>query len=310
MNKSFLVLLFTFSTLFSQDERVLIFNELKQAAETGDISALAEIGDYYNEGRFPLLERDSKKARQYWEIAASKGDIKSAEKASSLLLSESQAPDGKQDTLMIIESIKWYLVSKRDITSPLTNYPRVSKTTHSEAANRASVIIKSFKDKEASTSDTKPSDEMKIVRVENSNAPGQVRPMNSLENAEASYVLPTFNTLKEVKEFQMSLLSEFRKAQQPIYTKQDKASDVEIRNYLSVARKIQAAQSSLINNLPKVGAARNMSATAENKVASLQEYLLQLEIRTEKPVTRKDLNNAQIFMDKFRDILDTSMSGI
>ena len=423
-----------------RDERVIIFEEIKQQADSGDLTALKELAEYYSDGKFPLTLRDAKKAQQLWELAATKGDKDSASKLSSSLLSTSAREDGVQDTAILIESIKWYLVYMGDVQSPLGHFPRVSKATHSEAIERARRILEKLPtgnklpassagnermqqslpddrltlfneinqkalagdadalhqiakyyqfgkhpvEKDISKSielfiesaskgnsqsarelslhyasmergangviDTELAAEhlkwdhvasrnlsrissspryslstraegLKRAQVFASQNPNAFQPSNSSPNIAPGFspqndpqlpeiIIPKFRTVQEVQSFRMGLLSEFRRAQQPLYTKQNNASQSETKSYLLVARKLAAFKTSEdVLDVPLVGRAKNISEATQRKIELLEVQIRDIAINTEPPFSRQDLNAAQTFLDRIRDYLDAYQSG-
>jgi hypothetical protein len=47
-----------------------------------------------------------------------------------------------------------------------------------------------------------------------------------------------------------------------------------------------------------------------NKIADLRAQLRALKINSTAPFTRQDANNAQVFLDRYRDLLDALSRGL
>lgn len=126
-----------------KDERLNVFRELEAKAALDDKKALAEIGRYYCDGRFPVL-RNIEKAKAYLIRGATLGDAECA----GIMSNDVFFISDQTDSVRIIENQKWRLIysSLRRIRSEHVPRPSyVSEATWSEAKARAADFLATVK---------------------------------------------------------------------------------------------------------------------------------------------------------------------
>jgi hypothetical protein len=267
------------------DERVKVFLELEAKAESGDLEALRQAGEYYHFGRFPVI-KNPEKAKILWTKGASLG---SEDCASSMHL---HAYPNSNETDIIIEKTKWRVIQLliRQSKSPRrqTEIERpsdVSESSFEEAKSRARSFLSTTHIATASTKSSK--------------------------NLSIKFRLPNLSSVDDANAFRTNLLTEFRKAQGPIYNNQENAADSHAEAYAMIAYKIKTLQEKGLDNLPAPSSRKtSYNEAAARKIDDLRNQLRNIDIKTGAPFNRKDANNAQVFLDRYRDLLDTIERGL
>jgi hypothetical protein len=278
------------------DERVKVFLELEAKAELGDLDAIVRVGDYYYSGRFPVT-RNSGKAKALWTKGASLG----SDQCASFMYSFG-FPDSN-DTDVIIEKTKWYIIQAqlrrnkyKTPGEPEVRKPNnVSDSSFEEAKLRAGAFLSSV-----------------VQSNRNIEKPAVETPVDYKTRVKSErFRLPTFRSAAEANAFRTELLTEFRKVQGPIYHNQVNASDAHAAAYAVVAEKILALQSKGLNiSFETSNRGSGYNAASESKITALRSQLRSISIKTQAPFTRQDANNAQVFLDRYRDLLDTIDRGL
>lgn len=273
------------------DERVKVFLELEAKAEAGDLEALERIGDYYHFGRFPVTKNPDK-AKALWTKGASLG---SDECASSMF---ARGFPNSNDTEVIIEKTKWQIIYAQLSRNKYKSVPEssfrkpsnISESSFEEAKQRAGAFLSS-------------------VVYSNSN---KEKPVDEMPKAASErFRLPSFSSIADANAFRTELLTDFRKVQGPIYHNQENASSADAAAYAMVAEKIHALQSRGLGISFQTSTKRaSYNAVSVSKIASLRSQLRSINIKTQTPFTRQDANNAQMFLDRYRDLLDALNRGL
>jgi hypothetical protein len=278
------------------DERVKVFLELEAKAELGDLDAIERIGDYYFFGRFPVI-KNPEKAKALWTKGASLG---SDACAGSMFL---RGFPNSNETEVIIEKTKWQIIrtqlwrnKHKTLTVSTPHKPdNISDSSFEEAKLRARAFLSSV---------VQPNRNIEKPAVE---TPVDYKPRVKSER----FRLPTFRSAAEANAFRTELLTEFRKVQGPIYHNQVNASDAHAAAYAVVAEKILALQSKGLNiSFENSNRGSGYNAASESKITALRSQLRSISIKTQAPFTRQDANNAQVFLDRYRDLLDTIDRGL
>jgi len=278
------------------DERVKVFLELEAKAELGDLDALERIGDYYYFGRFPVM-KNPEKAKALWTKGASLG---SDECAASMY---ARGIPSSNETEVIIEKTKWYIIQAqlrrnkyKTPGEPEVRKPNnVSDSSFEEAKLRAGAFLSSV-----------------VQSNRNIEKPAVETPVDYKTRVKSErFRLPSFSNIADANAFRTELLTEFRKVQGPIYHNQENASEADAGAYAAVAEKILALQSKGLGITSPTSSKRNSyNAASESKITALRSQLRSISIKTQAPFTRQDANNAQVFLDRYRDLLDTIDRGL
>jgi hypothetical protein len=278
------------------DERVKVFLELESKAELGDLEALERIGDYYYFGRFPVM-KNPEKAKALWTKGASLG---SDVCAGSMFL---RGFPNSNETEVIIEKTKWQIIRtqlwrnkhKTLTESTLQKPDNISDSSFEEAKLRAGAFLSSV---------VQPNRNVEKPAVE---TPLDYKPRVNSER----FRLPSFSSIADANAFRTELLTEFRKVQGPIYHNQENALEADAGAYAAVTEKIFALQSKGLGITSRTSTKRNSyNAASVSKIAALRSQLRGINIKTQPPFTRQDANNAQVFLDRYRDLLDALDRGL
>jgi hypothetical protein len=268
------------------DERVKVFLELETKAEDGDHEALSKIGNYYYFGLFPVVKNPAK-AKAIWTKGASLG----SEECASFMFDKGYPTSN--ETEIIIEKTKWQIIHahlwsikhKSRNGYAVRKPDDISESSFQDAKLRAQAFIAS------ST----------VANLDN------VTPKVRSER----FRLPILSTIVDANAFRTELLTEFRKVQGPIYHNQENASAADAAAYAVVAEKIVALQSKGLSISPQTSTKRTgYNAASVSRIADLRTQLRSLKINATPPFTRQDANSAQVFLDRYRDLLDALSRGL
>lgn len=268
------------------DERVKVFLELEAKAEDGDHEALSKVGNYYYFGLFPVVKNPAK-AKDIWTKGASLG----SEECASFMFDKGYPASNETET--IIEKTKWQIIHahlwsikhKSRNAYAVRKPDDISESSFQEAKLRAQAFVAS------ST----------VANLDNA-AP---------KARSERFRLPSISTIADANAFRTELLTEFRKVQGPIYHNQVNAAASDAAAYAAVAEKIIALQSKGLGISPQTSTKRNSyNAASVSKIADLRAQLRGLKINSTAPFTRQDANNAQVFLDRYRDLLDALSRGL
>ena len=271
-----------------KDERLNVFRELEAKAALDDTKALAEIGRYYCDGRFPVL-KNVEKGKGYFLRGASMGDAECANR----MWRYSLRGDGEDenDPEYVIESSKWHLIwtSLRRIDSRFVTRPdHVSEASWAEANLRAATFLAGIK---ASNSSIKGSGNAPDVGsgFRESRVPGL-----------------RFESLSLFDAHRKNVCSAYMKAASPIYNKGEAATADE-----KAAFTVAAAELVRLQNY--IGKVRRLSLSSKSNAASravdsetLSECYAKMsaaKIATNLPATRAELNEASIYINSLGKIM-------
>jgi hypothetical protein len=286
------------------DERVKVFLELEAKAEGGDLEALLRIGDYYHFGRFPVTKNPDK-AKTLWTKGASLG---SAECASSMF---AHGFPNSNETEIIIEKTKWQIIhaqlwknKHKSVTGTGFRKPNnISESSFQEAKLRAQAFLSTATTGNSVNEAPKARSYLSSSTENPVTEPLGVRPER--------FRLPSISSIADANSFRTELLTEFRKVQGPIYHNQASAAASDAAAYAAVAEKIIALQSKGLGISAQTSTKRNSyNAASVSKIAELRAQLRSLKINSTAPFTRQDANNAQVFLDRYRDLLDALSRGL
>jgi TPR repeat protein len=267
------------------DERVKVFLEIEAKAEGGDLEAVARIGNYYHLGLFPVSKNPAK-ARALWTKGAALG----SEECASLMLAKGFP--NSNETEVIIERTKWQIIhahlwkikQKMRTESVVRKPDDISESSFEESKLRAQAFLSTVS--VANTVNEAPKERSEKFR------------------------LPSIRTIADANAVRSELLTEFRKAQGPIYHNQEKAATTDADAYAAVAEKIIALQNRGLGIPPQASTKRSSyNAVSMSKIAELRAQLRSIRINSTAPFTRQDANNAQVFLNRYRDLLDALSRG-
>jgi hypothetical protein len=259
------------------DERVKVFLEIEAKAEAGDTRSLEKLGEYYFYGNFPVVQ-NQQKAKDTWMVGARLG---SGECAGWI---QSSYPDGTNDSEVLIEKEKWGII-KRQLQSKgrLKSYRKgnISESSFEEAKRRAEEFLATVKA-----------------------APNQ-------SDILRDFTVPGLGSIKEAQAFRRDLLAEFRKVQSPLYVNASMASPADVASYSLVASKLAIVQKKGIGGFSSASFSSGpQQQLNEAKIKELREQLRAFKLKTSPPFNRQDLNQAQAFLDRYRDLLDAIEKGL
>jgi TPR repeat protein len=273
-----------------KDERLNVFKELEAKAALNDGKALAEVGRYYCDGRFPVLQ-NIEKGKGYFVRGASLGDVECATR-----MWEYTNKNGDQnDPEHVIETEKWHVIytSLRRIDSRFVTRPdHVSEASWAEAKARAAAFLAGVKAFTPATAT--PSTRRSLFPSVNIGLP-------SLK----------FETLSLFDAYRKNVCSAYMKAALPIYNKGETASSEE-----KVAFSVAAAE--LVRLQAYMGKARRLDLSSKVKGAmrsvtseKMKEYYAKMssaKIATTLPATRAELNEASIYINALGQLMQLPVS--
>jgi hypothetical protein len=243
------------------------------------------------------VTRNPGKAKALWTKGASLGSDQCAS-----FMHVFGFPDSNE-TDVVIEKTKWYIIHaqlrrnryKTSGEAEIRKPSNISDSSFEEAKLRAGAFLSSVVYPNRNI--VKPAEETPI----------EEKPRGISER----FRLPSFSSIADANSFRTELLTEFRKVQGPIYHNQENASDSDAGAYAAVAEKIFALQSKGLGITSRTSTKRNSyNAAAVSKISALRSQLRNINIKTQAPFTRQDANNAQVFLDRYRDLLDALNRGL
>ena len=126
-----------------KDERINVFRELEAKAALDDKKALEEVGRYYCDGRFPVLQ-NVEKGKGYFLRGASMGDAQCAIRMWEYTNKIGDANDPEH----VIDTSKWHIIwtSLSRVESRFVTRPdHVSEASWAEAHLRAAAFLAAVK---------------------------------------------------------------------------------------------------------------------------------------------------------------------
>ncbi len=291
------------------DERVKVFMELEAKAEAGDGELLAKAGEYYFHGRFPVTQNQVR-ASEMWIKGASLGSFECAN-----LMAFAVYEHTGNDSERIIEKLKWEMVGRqfgsfgfasrkgprgferiKVFTDP-GEFPKpdsVSDSSFNEAKRRASDFLSTIK----------------LTQGMHSH-PVAERGMAPAASSDVQEItVPSPSSIRDAQAFRMALLADFRRIQSKITKKIESATPEDLSDYALIARKLEAVQQKgLGSSTPSTLTSGALGQFKMARAKELREQLSAFKINTAPPFTRQDLNQAQAFLDRYRDLLDTIEKG-
>ena len=282
-----------------KDERLNVFRELEAKAALDDTKALAEIGRYYCEGRFPVL-LNAEKGKGYLLRGASLGDAECA----TLMWRFTLRDRDENDPDYVIEREKWHIIwtSLKRVESRFVTRPEnVSESSWAEAKVRAAAFLEGVK-----VSTTAPATSS---RKGSGNAP-------DVESGFRKSRAPglRFESLSQFDAHRKNVCSAYMKAASPIYNKGEAATADE-----KAAFTVAAAE--LVRLQRYIGKARSLSLSSKSNAAmravnteNMNECYAKMsaaKIATTLPATRAELNGASIYINGLGQLmqLPVSLSG-
>ncbi len=279
-----------------RDERLNVFRELEAKAALNDGKALAEIGRYYCDGRFPVLQ-NMEKGMGYFFRGASMGDAECATR-----MWEYTNKNGDQnDPEHVIETEKWHVIwtSLRRVDSRFVTRPDyVSEASWAEAKARAATFLAGVS---ASSAATASSSFKKNVDASD----------NSFGSRRSRLPSLRFESLALFDAHRKNVCSAYMKAALPIYNKGETASEEEKAAFVSTAAELAMLQS-------YIGKARRLSLSSSNngamrgvnsdKMSECYSKMASAKIATTLPVTRAQLNEASIYINALGQLMQLPVS--
>jgi TPR repeat protein len=273
------------------DERLNVFRELEAKAALNDGKALAEIGRYYCDGRFPVLQ-NIEKGKGYFFRGASMGDAECATR-----MWEYTNKNGDQnDPEHVIETEKWHVIwtSLRRVDSRFVTRPdHVSEASWAEAKARAATFLAGVK--------------VSAPPVKG----GEDAPDVGSGFRKSRVPSLRFESLSLFDTHRKNVCAAYMKAAFPIYNKGDIASDEEKAAFTVAAAELARLQA-------YIGKARRLSLSSKSnaalravnseKMRECYSKMASAKIATALPVTRAELNEASIYINALGQLMQLPVS--
>lgn len=279
-----------------KDERLNVFKELEAKAALNDGKALAEVGRYYCDGRFPVLQ-DIEKGKGYFVRGASLGDVECATR-----MWEYTNKNGDQnDPEHVIETEKWHVIftSLRRVDSRFVTRPdHVSEASWAEAKARAAAFLAGVKAFNPATAT--PSTRRSLAVSDDGSGFRKPRvPGLKFES------LSLFDTHRK------NVCSAYMKAASPIYNKGEAATADEKAAFTVAAAELVRLQS-------YIGKSRRLSLSSKSNgparavdsetMSECYAKMSDAKIATSLPATRAQLNEASIYINGLGKIMQLPVS--
>ena len=279
-----------------KDERLNVFKELEAKAALNDGKALAEVGRYYCDGRFPVLQ-DIEKGKGYFVRGASLGDVECATR-----MWEYTNKNGDQnDPEHVIETEKWHVIftSLRRVDSRFVTRPdHVSEASWAEAKARAAAFLAGVKAFNPATAT--PSTRRSLAVSDDGSGFRKPRvPGLKFES------LSLFDTHRK------NVCSAYMKAASPIYNKGEAATADEKAAFTVAAAELVRLQS-------YIGKSRRLSLSSKSNgparavdsetMSECYAKMSDAKIATSLPATRAQLNEASIYINGLGRIMQLPVS--
>lgn len=278
------------------DERVKVFLELEAKAALNDGKALAEIGRYYCDGRFPVL-KDLEKGKGYFLRGASFGDVRCA----TLMWEYTNNNGDENDPEHVVETQKWHLIwtSLSRVKTEFVRRPdNVSEASWAEAKERAAAFLAGVK---APTQATAPSSIKESGTASYNNSGFMKSRVPGLR----------FETLSLFETHRKNICSAYMKAALPIYNKGEAASENEKAAFCVAASELVRLQAYIGKKRP-LGLSSNsnaaMRALNSEKMVECYAKMSSAKIATALPVTRSELNEASIYINALGQLMQLPVS--
>jgi len=284
--------------------------EIEAKAEAGDLEAIAKSGEYYFHGRFPVTQNQVR-ASELWVRGASLGSHECAN-----LMAFAVYEHTGNDSERIIEQLKWEMIGRQfgSFGFTLRKGPRGLERIKvffnpGEFPKPVSVSDSSFNEAKRRASDF-----LSTIKLSPGMHPHPVaeRGMAPAVSSDVQEItVPSPSSIRDAQAFRMTLLADFRKVQSKITKKIESATPEDLSDYALIARKLEAVQHKGLG--VSTTSTLTSGALDQFKMARAKELRAQLsafKINTEPPFTRQDLNQAQTFLDRYRDLLDTIEKGL
>ncbi len=279
-----------------RDERLNVFRELEAKAALNDGKALAEIGRYYCDGRFPVLQ-NIEKGKGYFFRGASMGDAECATR-----MWEYTNKNGDQnDPEHVIETEKWHVIwtSLRRIDSRFVTRPdHVSEASWAEAKARAATFLAGVSANTAAPATSS----IKRGSASSDGVFGGTRTR-----------LPAlkFESLSLFDAHRKNVCSAYMKAALPIYNKGETASREEKEAFEAAAAELARLQSYIgktrrLSLSSKING--GMRAVNSEKMAECYSKMASAKIASTLPVSRTQLNEASIYINALGQLMQLPVS--
>ena len=278
------------------DERLNVFKELEAKAALDDKRALEEVGRYYCDGRFPVLQ-NLEKGKGYFLRGAKLGDVGCATR----MWEYTNKNGDENDTEHVIETQKWHLIwtsLARVNSEHVHRPPEVSEASWAEAKSRAAAFLAGVKAFNPSTST--PSTRRSLAASDDSAGFRKPR-LPSLK----------FETLPLFDAYRKNTCSSYMKAALPIYNKGEKASSDEKATFIIAAAELVRLQAYIgktrrLDLSSKVNGA--MRAVNSEKMNDCYAKMSSAKIATTLPATRTELNEASIYINALGQLMQLPVS--
>lgn len=273
------------------DERVKVFLELEAKAALNDGKALAEVGRYYCDGRFPVLQ-NIEKGKGHFLRGASLGDAGCATR----MWEYTNKNGDPNDPEHVIETEKWHMIwtRLRRIDSRFVTRPdHVSEASWAEAKARADAFLAGVKVTVPSTKGSGASSNDGVV-FSKTRVPGL-----------------RFETLSAFDTHRKNVCAAYMKAAYPIYNRGEIASEEEKAAFTVAAAELARLQA-------YIGKTRRLSLSAKSnealravnseKMRELYAKMSAAKIATALPVSRAELNEASIYINALGQLMQLPVS--
>lgn len=112
-------------------------------------------------------------------------------------------------------------------------------------------------------------------------------------------------------EIRMKMQGSFQKAQTPIYSKQDKASEAEQQEFAFVCQGIEELRQRFVGGNRRVLRTGDMTVDTNNQaeLARNLDFLRSAKVKTEPPFGRPDINDAQKVVDRLKAAMSLPLSN-
>lgn len=274
-----------------KDERLNVFRELEAKAALNDGKALAEVGRYYCDGRFPVLQ-NIEKGKGYFLRGASLGDARCA----TLMWEYTNKHGDPNDPEHVIETEKWHMIwtrLRRVDSRYVTRPDHVSESSWSEAKARADAFLAGVKVSVPSTKGNGASSD------------------DGVAFSKTRVPILRFETLSAFDTYRKNVCAAYMKAAYPIYNRGEIASEEEKAAFTVAAAELAKLQAYTVKTRRlSLSAKSNEALRAVNsqKMRELYAKMASAKIVTALPVTRAELNEASIYINSLGQLMQLPVS--
>lgn len=112
-------------------------------------------------------------------------------------------------------------------------------------------------------------------------------------------------------DIRMKMQGSFQKAQTPIYSKQDNATDLEKQEFAAVCQGVEELRQRFVSGNRRVLRTGDMTVDMNNQaeLARNLEFLRSVKVKTEPPFARPDINETQKVIDRLKAAMSLPLSN-